>query len=755
MGKTGRNKDQSQNKVADIRSSPIPPQPWVSAYGWLIPLALAVLVNVGVLFNGFAWEDNTPAVALSDERLRIDPPGVSSDPYFRPLINWSIHFDYWLWGPGPFGSHLTVYLAHILTTLLVYGLVKILTQFYQKEPSIALITASLFAVHPIHVEAVAWINGRSDVFMGLFMMLAFYAYLLYRRGTSAWIALPVFTSGCVLGLMSKETAIPFMLFFPALDFLLPRLKTVPSRGIRDPFPWTWMLVLVGFVIYRFSHIEFPSRSPEGNGSLLTTLTTLLSAWGYYLKMLLVPYPLNLFPSSLTAGNAQDMIYLIIGTVGALGLFWVIGRCHRTVWAIGTIWWVSGLLAPLMVPLVQVAVTPVAERYAYLASGGFLLMVGAAVVDGWNRVEKWLNGPYSPGWIIGFAGCLVVLFSVLTIDRNTVWQNALVLWEDTVHKSPLAALPHNNLGVLYSDRKRWNDAEREFEIAVRLKPDYLKAYYNLGVTYEQNHRREDAIRTFQKTLTLQPDFVQARFNLGNDYAAQGRLPAAIQEYQTFLTRHPNHAMAHMNLGNVYVSQRRLDEAVQEYRVALTLQPNLAQAYYNLGMAYAEQGRLDDAIQAHTSAIKIQPDFAQAYYSLGNLYTTEKRLDDAVKAYRTALTLKPNYAEAHNDLGIAYLQQARYEEASQQFKATLNLQPNHLGAHNNLGVIDARNGRFDEAAIEFGTALKLNPTNVQVRTSLGMALLRQGKRLEAKKEFEKALQIQPDFLPARQALNSMHR
>jgi tetratricopeptide (TPR) repeat protein len=755
MGKAGRKKEKPQNKIADIRSSSVAPRPWVSAYGWIIPLALALLVNAGVLLNGFAWEDNPIGAALSDQRPQIDSPAISSDSYFRPFINWSNHFDHWLWGPGPFGPHFTVYLAHALTTLLVYGSVKLLTQFYQKQSSIALITASLFAVHPIHAEAVAWINGRSDVFMALFMMLAFYAYLLYRRGTSVWITLPLFISGSILGLLSKETAIPFMLFFPALYFLLPRLKTTPSGRMRNSFLWIGMLVLAGFIVFRFSHMELPSQSPEGSGSLPIILTTLLSAWGYDLKMLLIPYPLNLFPSAPNAGQAQGLLHLIIGISGALGLFWIIVRCHRTLWAMGAAWLVSGLVAPLMVPLVKVAVTPVAERYTYLASGGFLLMVGVGVMEGWNRGQERLNGPRHAGWTTGVAGFLVVLFSVLTIDRNTAWQNALVLWEDTVRKSPLAALPHNNLGVLYSDQKRWDDAGREFQTAVQLNPDYLKAYYNLGVAYEQNHRREDAVRAFQKTLTLQPNFVQARFNLGNDYAAQGQLQAAIQEYQTFLTHHPNHAMAHMNLGNVYVSQRRYDQAIQEYQIALRLQPNLTQAYYNLGTAYAEQGRLDDAIRAHTSALKIQPDFAEAYYSLGNLYTTEKRLDDAVKAYRTALTLKPDYAEAHNDLGIAYLQQARYEEASQQFKATLNLLPNHSGAHNNLGVIHARNGRFDEAAIEFGTALELNPTNVQVRTSLGMALLRQGKRLEAKKEFEKALQIQPDFLPARQALNSMHR
>ncbi|HUK57407.1 MAG TPA: tetratricopeptide repeat protein [Nitrospiria bacterium] len=756
MGKARRKKEAAENNSKEIRSAALPRTPRLPAYGWLIPLLLALLVNIGVLFNGYAWEDDTSVASFSDQKPRFDSPAVTSDPYFRPLIDWSRRLDYWMWGPAPFGFHFTVYLAHAMTVLLVYRLVNLLTQFYRKDSGIALITASLFAVHPIHVEAVAWINGRSDVFMALFMMLAFYAYLRYRQGAPTGITLPLFVLGCVMGLLTKETAIPFiMLFFPALYFLLPSSAVVHPRRMRDPFIWAWIAVLAGFIVFRLVHIELPAPSAEGGGSFLTKLITLLLAWGYYLKMMLLPHPLNLLTPAPTIGDAQGAIDLVIGTVGVVGLLWIIARRRRTLWAIGAVWWAAGLAAPLIVPLVKVSATPVAERYAYLASGGFLLMIAAGIVEGWSRVEEHRTGQRRLKWIIGFVGLLAGLFSLLTIHRNTVWQDAATLWEDTVRQSPIAALPHNNLGVIYSDRKRWNDAAREFQTAVQLKPDYFIAHYNLGDVYEQNHRWPDALRAYQTALTLRPDFVPVRFNLGNVRAALGQFPAATQEYQIFLAHQPNHALAHMNLGNVYAAQRHFDRAVQEYQTAIRLQPNFAQAYYNLGMAYSEQGRPEDAIDAQSKALKIQPDFVDAYLTLGNVYVTEKRLDDAMDAYSKALKLKPGDAEAHNDLGIVYLQQTRYEEASQQFKAAINLQPNHIGARNNLGVIYARTDRLDQAVIEFEAALKYNPTNFEVMTSLGMALLREGHPIEAKKEFEKALQIRPDFLPARQALNSMRR
>jgi tetratricopeptide (TPR) repeat protein len=234
---------------------------------------------------------------------------------------------------------------------------------------------------------------------------------------------------------------------------------------------------------------------------MTALTVPLLALGYYLKLLLIPYPLNLYPAALTVGNAQGVLYLIVGIGGAVGLFWIIVRRHRTLGAIGAVWLISGLVAPLIVPLVRVSATPVAERYAYLASVGFLLMVGVGAVEGWNRVKERLNGKLHVRWVIGFVGLMVGSFSLLTMDRNTVWQNEATLWKDTIQKSPRAAMPHNNLGTIYTTQKRLDDAEREFKIAIQLKPDYLTAYHNLGVAYEQHHRWEEAIRTFQTALTL--------------------------------------------------------------------------------------------------------------------------------------------------------------------------------------------------------------------------------------------------------------
>jgi len=741
MGKTDRKKEKSERKIR------------IPVYGWLIPVALALVVNAGVLFNGFAWDDNFIAAAVSDGTPKIDNPGGASNSYYRPLIEWSYHLDRWVWGPGPFGFHFSVYLAHAITTLLIYLTAYLLAGFYQKGGTIAVVTASMFAVHPIHAEAVAWIAGRSDVFMALFIMLAFYADLLYRRGTSTRIALPLFVLGCVLGLLSKETAIPFLLFFPALNFLLPHSEIIRPRGMKNPMVRTCMLILAGFIIYRVSRVALPSLSHNGE-SPMTALTLPWLALGYYLKLLLIPYPLNLYPSTLTAGNAQGVLYLMIGIFGTVGLLWVIVFRHRTLGALGAVWFVSGLMAPLMVPWVDVSVTPVAERYAYLASGGFLLMAGAGATEGWNRLRERSSGKPDLGWAMAVWVSIIGLFSLLTLDRNAAWKNEATLWEDTIQKSPRAAIPHNNLGTVYTIRKRLDDAEREFKTAIRLKPDYLKAYHNLGAAYEQHHRWEDAVRTFQEALALQPEFVQARLNLGNDLAALGRFQAAIQEYQTFLAHNPDHTMAHMNLGNVYVSLRRFDQAVQEYQVALRLQPNFAQAYYNLGNAYYEQGRLDDAVQAYSAALKAQPAFFEAYYSLGNVYADQKRPGDATAAYLAALKLKPDDAEVRNRLGIVYLNQSRYEEASEQFKATLKLRPDHVGAHNNLGVVHARNGRYDDAVLEFETALKLDPANAEVLTGLGLALLRQGKASEARKTFEKALQIQPGFLPARQALNSLH-
>ncbi|MBI3611510.1 MAG: tetratricopeptide repeat protein [Nitrospirae bacterium] len=775
MSKAGREKERFKS-VAPARPLLTPdtePGIWkirTDRYGWLLPLFLALSVNANALLNDFTWDDKILFVDQADPAQKPAGPAPIPGVYYRPLITWSYNLDRAIWGLNPFGFHLSVYLAHALAVLFVYFIAVSFLRLYQypKEKGIALVTASLFAVHPIHSEAVAWISGRNDVFMALFLLVAFYAYLRYRQGTAAWVALPVFALGAVLGLLSKETAIPFLFIFPVCDFLFHHAGILKRQGIKDPATWIWIAAWVSFALYRLSHVEMPSAHREAAASLGNEIMTFFSALGYYLKLLFLPYPLNLFVHKLPVGNLLALYYLALGTAGVAVLLWIAVKKSRTLFAVGAAWFVLGMAAPLVVPLAKVAVTPVAERYTYLASGGFLLLVGL----GGFEVRRWVQAQggllITARWVLMSLGLAVGLLSCLTIERNGVWRNEITLWEDAVRKSPEAVLPHYNLGIAYGAVGRREEAVQVYQAALKLDPAHSLAHNNLGNLYKEMGRFEEAVQEYQSAMKLQPDHAGASAmakphnNLGVVYKEMGRFEEAVREFQAAMQLQPNSANPRFNLGAVYEELGRLDEAIHEYRSGLEINPSDALAHKKLADVLSRKGRTEEAEKEYQVAStlqptvqKPQPDSAVSHYNRGTSLSGQGRLDEAVAEFQTAIRLDPNYQNAHYNLGLAYANQGKFNEAIAEFQTVVRLKPDDPSAHAVLGDIYKDQGKLNETMVEYQTVLRLDPNQVEVHYNLGQVYGRAGRLEDAKKQYQQALQLQPDFSAARKALEFLPR
>jgi len=587
---------------------------WITMakYGWLPPLLLALGVNVNVLFNGLVWDDQFIVGGQPHAVRETASAAVAPQAYYRPMIAWSYQLDRWIWGANPFGFHLTVYLAHAVTVVLFYFCLRLLLRLYQKEEAIAVLAASLFAVHPIHVEAVAWIAGRNDILTALFILTALYAYLRNVLGTSWVITLPLFLSGCALSLLCKETAIPFLLFFPALDLFFHRAGIRRRRGMLSPVTWAVVPMLAGFAVYRSLQVGWPPAASAIEPQRL------LTAVGYYLKLLFIPFPLNLFVPELPSGNA-GLLYLAAGAMGILALLWMVLRGSRTPSAIGAVWFLLGIAAPLAVLFLPVSATPVAERYAYLASGGFLFPISLGAWASMRWIQARAGIKIDLRWGAAGAAVIIGLFSYMTADRNAVWKDDIALWEDTVQKSPGAAVAYNNLGQAYNDGGRTDLAVAAYRTALKLKPDYAMTYNNMGSLMADQGRIEESFRAYEMALTLNPDYPAAHYNLGRLFDDQGHPEQAALEYQTAIRLVPGFAEAHNNLGSIYAEQGNLDEAVREFRIALGLKPGLIEAYFNLGNLHLRQGRTAEASEAFQRALQLKPDFGPAREALERLRT----------------------------------------------------------------------------------------------------------------------------------------
>jgi hypothetical protein len=277
---------------------------------WLGPVLLALLVNVNVLQNGFGWDDESgiPNLRIPDDVGQIvslflpHPTGKQDVPYFRPVAEISYLFDYALWRDNPFGFHLSVLLGHLLNTALVFFLARGLQRAQCIAPLrtlnsqlpnfnlLPLLAASLFAVHPVHAEAVAWIAGRNDVFCAVFLLLSVLLYLRFHRTGSGW-TYGFSMLSFFLALLTKETAIGLILLFPLYEFLAAtgpaesRMKRMAARwilplGILGLYLW----MRAGGITNTYGGAFSPELSP------VSGLWVAIRAYAYYFTMVLFPYP---------------------------------------------------------------------------------------------------------------------------------------------------------------------------------------------------------------------------------------------------------------------------------------------------------------------------------------------------------------------------------------------------------------------------------------------------------------------------------
>jgi tetratricopeptide (TPR) repeat protein len=366
----------------------------------------------------------------------------------------------------------------------------------------------------------------------------------------------------------------------------------------------------------------------------------------YIRLLFLPiqqnldYDFSLSYSLLDPKTSISFLFLLSIFVAALYLLkrsWKTQNGYGLLISFGILWFFITLsVESSIIPIRDV----IFEHRLYLPSVGaiiaFCSVVFYMLVDRKQKTAPLLTA------------CILMLIAVPlgigAYQRNFVWKNEVLLWEDVVRKSPGKARGHNNLGLAYYKQGRVEEAIQQYLTAIKLKPDYLEAHQNLGGTYAKQGRVEEAIQEYLTALRLKPDYPGAHNNLGLAYYNQGRLEEAIKEYAEALRLKPDFAEAHYNLGLVYYDQRRLDEAIKEYTSALKLKPDYLEAHQNLAGVYYHQGRLDEAIQELMIALRLNPNHADTHYNLGNIYKTRGFMDEAKREFETVLELRPNDPKA---------------------------------------------------------------------------------------------------------------
>ena len=629
--------------------------------------------------------------------------------YWMPLTRVSHLIDSSIFGMWAGGHHLANLFYHYLATLLLFVFLYQGTR--SRWPSA--FVAAVFALHPLHVESVAWISERKDVLSAVFWFLTCWLYIRYVERPALSRYLLVFCS-LILGLLSKPmvVSLPFVLLLLDLwplrrldltNFNARELLTSVLKLAREKIPF-FIAVLAAAVVTYVAQKHEGAVGDIGAVSLGARLQNALVSYLIYLVQSFWPTRLAVFypyPETvpiwqlLVAISVIVSITVVVCKWGFRSPYLITGWC-----------WYLGTLVPV-IGFVQVGAQAHADRYMYLPMVGILIMLAWSIED---VVLRW------PRMRLFAATAAVIVCACLAIT------SAIQL-------------------------SYWRNSESLFEHALLVTKDNYMAQANLGSYLVETHQRlPEAVDHLKAAVQIRPEFVEAHTSLGAALSEIGAVPEAVSQLRTAIGLRPDFAPAHNDLGNALTKTiGRSDEAVAEFQKALQLKPEYAEAHNNLGTALSKlPGKLPQAIQEYRAALSRQPDYAEAHNNLCfALLQTHGALEEAATECQAAIRLKPDYAEAHNNLGLVFLQlPGRREDAIAAFKKASQIRPSFVEARFNLGSSLLRSGNLTDAIDQFHAALQVRPDYGNAHYGLAVALEKQGSLAQAITEYEAALRIRND-------------
>ncbi len=560
---------------------------------------------------------------------------------YIPLTFLSYQLDYRIGQQDPFIYHFTNLLLHTLNALLVAWLAFLLS----RKGWMGVLVGLLFAVHPLHTEAVAWVSARKDTLSTFFFLLSLIGYIRWRDdGSRRTVALSVLAFA--LGLMSKVMVVTLPVALLLVDWLEGRKWSL--RMLTEKIPYLAVAGVFGVIAV------FGKTGVIQSSTLSAKILMACKSAVFYLQQIVWPMNFSLlypYVKPITL-SSPDFLVPICALVVLIILAFQSAKRWRMP-AFGLAFYLV-TVAPTFVNFAkggELDVYFASDRYAYVPSIGVFL---ALTWLGWRLVEA-LPGNRAILRKIGaaVAGAAVVLLGALAFRQSFVWRDTESLFAHVIQLYPESShVAHNNIGNVH-----------------RLKGDYARAVSE----YEQ----AIAIRPHAKTLS----------NLGTAYRRMGDLTKAESALQRALTVDPRSKEAHFGLGLVRSSQQRFVEARKEYAVALETDPSYEEAYVNVGAIDMATGKLADAEMAFRKAIAINPYFTDAHYNLAVALADQGKIEEAIGAYRLVTQMAPQFTPARLNLGLLLHQSGKLPEARAMFESVLRYDPANRGARSALQQMGA--------------------------------------------------------------------
>ena len=624
----------------------------------------------------------------------------------RSVAYLSFGLNYYFGGYDPFGYHLFNIVVHVTSALLLFLIAAHTLDLVRiKKGLIPEITALLWILHPLHIQSVTYIVQRMNALAVMFFLLSLYLYIRARNSGRingcGRVGTVFLFAGCagsgLLAVFSKEIAatLPIVLclyewyFFQNLSpiRLNRRVKWLVTAAAAGA------IITVAFFADTVLNIIVKSYS-EQTFSPLQRILTEPRVIVYYLSLLFFPHPARLtidydFPLAASGGAPGTTILALTAIATLIAAVFYKPQRHRLL-SFTLLWFLGNLVIESSV----IGLAIIFEHRTYLPSIFPVFLFVTLILRKTPR-------PVSAGVI----SLIFVICLTWTSQRNTVWKETLILWQDCARKTPRQARPANGVGLAYQAQNQPEKALAWFQKAVDLDPDYDEAYSNVGGILVNLGRVADAVPYLERAIAINPESHVAFSNLGSAMKRLNRLDEAIACYRKSISLYPDYETAHNNLGAVLTEKGDFEGAVGHLQRAIQINPNYHEPYSNLGLAMMQEGRIKEAIACYRKALALKPDYATAHFNLGTACFQIGDLKCARRHLEQAARFTPDPVLALNNLAAVLVLQKKYDLAIAALIRLTAIRPESATVYYNLACVYALNNKTEDAVRALKQAVTL--------------------------------------------------
>jgi tetratricopeptide (TPR) repeat protein len=606
---------------------------------------------------------------------------------WHPLTWMSHMLDTQLFGMNAGAHHLINVFFHLLNSALLFMILHRMTGALWRSAFVA----ALFALHPLHVESVAWISERKDVLSTFFGFMTIWAYARYadHPGWASYLCVFLFFA---LGLLAKPMLVTLPIILLLLDFWPLRRATLrqtnpstPPAGAGPDHPkkkqrkrkpsdtkppdaapgirWNTVLPLltekIPLLMLSAASGMITFYAQQKGGAIKSALeisvsdrvSNALVSYLLYLWKMLWPaglsvfYPFQAWSPVLVWASA---FIIVVSTIVAVK--WADKRPYVVV---GWLWYLVMLLP--VIGLIKIGDSAMSDRYTYVS------LIGPFVALTWGAVDISAAIPYRKGVLLALAGLILVACVALTAIQVSHWRNSVTLYSHALGVTERNYMAHNNLASAYIQENKLKEAMDHLDRAIEIKPTYAFAHHNIGAVLARMGRDDEAMEELETAVRLDPGLSRSYINMGNIHLSRGRADEAIASFEKSMRVASLQPQANAGIADALLLKRRDDEALIYYFRALEQQPDNAKLHYNAGILLAHKGRVDDAIDRFREAVRIAPGYAKAHNNLGSALLLKGRLEEAIGHFQEAVRIEPDYTMARENLKDALAQKTEVRKS----------------------------------------------------------------------------------------------